>query len=377
MSKNPKSILFVVNTASFFLSHRLPIAVAAKNAGYEVHVATAGDCDVSKIEAAGLKHHEISFKRSGQNIFSDMINFFSLIKLFRNIKPAIIHLVTIKPVIYGGIAARIVRIKSVVAAISGLGTVFIDSSFQGRLRRLLVLKLYRVALNHPSLAVIFQNIDDQNTFLKLNLLRAESANIIRGSGVRIKDYPYIPEPDSIPIVVMASRLLKDKGVHEFVESAKILKRKGVEVIFRLIGESDPDNKTSVSEKFLQKCLSEGFVELLGYRQDIAEQYAKANIVCLPSYREGLPKSLVEAAACGRAVVTTDVAGCRDAITPDVTGLLCSVKDSKNLAIVIKKLIDNPTKRLNMGRAGRELAKAEFAIENIIKDHMNIYYKLLG
>lgn len=375
MSLNSNTILFVVNTTSFFLSHRLPLAIAAKNAGFKVHVATSDSSKASLIKAQGFVHHPIALKRSGQNILSDLATFISLVKLFKFINPTLVHLVTIKPVIYGCIAARIVRIKSVVAAISGLGTVFIDNSFRGFFRRLLVLKLYRSAFKHPNLAVIFQNKEDRDLFLVKNLIDNESCNIIRGSGVQISDYPYLPEPDNVPVVVMASRLLKDKGVIEFVESAKILKLAGTDVIFRLIGDPDPDNRSGVSESFLNQCHSEGFVELLGYREDIADQYANANIVCLPSYREGLPKSLIEAAACGRAVVTSDVAGCRDAIINNVTGLLCPVKDPKKLAFTIKKLVEDSNRRQEMGRAGRKLAEVEFAIEHIVKQHLNLYFKL--
>lgn len=375
MSTNLKSILFVVNSPNFFLSHRLPLAIAAKKAGYEVHIATASGHGVSKIKSKGLIHHSIPFERSGQNIFFDFLTFISLIKLFRSVRPTLIHLVTIKPVIYGGIAARLVGIKSVIAAISGLGTVFIDKSFSGYLRQLFVFTFYRAAFKHCNFAVIFQNLDDKNVFIEKNLVKSDYCHIIRGSGVNLSEYSFIPEPDSIPIIVMASRLLKDKGVFEFVESAKILKKQGLKIIFRLIGESDSENKTSISQKLLKKWQSEDFVELLGYREDIADQYAKANIVCLPSYREGLPKSLIEAAACGRAVVTTDVPGCRDAITPGITGLLCSVKDADNLAITIKTLIDDPNMRREMGRAGRELAQAEFAIEYIVNKHLDLYSRL--
>ncbi len=375
MSVNTNSILFVVNTTSFFLSHRLPLAKAAKDAGFKVHIATSDSFASPLIKAEGFTHHTIDLKRSGTNIISDFATFISLVKLFRSVNPSLVHLVTIKPVIYGCIAARILRIKSVVAAISGLGTVFIDNSFRGLLRRLLVLKLYKSAFKHPNLAVIFQNKEDRDLFLGKNLIDSKSCHLIRGSGVQISDYPYLPEPDNVPVVVMASRLLIDKGVIEFVESAKILKLEGEDIIFRLIGDSDPDNRTGVSENFLNQCHSEGFVELLGYREDISEQYARANVVCLPSYREGLPKSLIEAAACGRAVVTTDVAGCRDAIIPNITGLLCPAKDPKKLATAIKKLILDPNRRQEMGRAGRKLAEVEFAIEHIVRQHLNIYIKL--
>lgn len=377
MSKGRKTILFVVNTPRFFLSHRLPLAIAAKKAGFNVHVATKSGSEISQIRDQGLVHHVIPFERSGQNIISDMAALMSLIQLFRLIQPSLVHLVTIKPVIYGGIAARIVGIKSVVAAISGLGTVFIDRSFKGSIRRLLILKLYKEAFKQSRLVVIFQNKDDRKMFVNKNLVNYESCQIIRGSGVKLSDYPYIPEPNSIPIVVMAARILKDKGVFEFIESAKILKQKGMEIIFRLIGESDLDNRTGISEELLNQWQDDGFVELLGYRQDIANQYALANIICLPSYREGLPKSLVEAAACGRAVITTDVAGCRDAITPKITGLLCPAKDSIGLSNAIEWLANNTNKRKKMGKAGRELAETEFAIERIVEQHMDIYLELIN
>lgn len=371
-----KKILFVVNIPSFFVSHRLPLAIAAKNSGFEVHVATANGSEVQIIEDNGLTHHIIPFDRSGQNLVADITTFTKLIWLFRIIKPDLVHLVTIKPVIYGGIAARITGIKSLVAAVSGLGTVFIDSSFRGYLRRLLVLSMYRMAFKHKRLNVIFQNLEDKNMFLNENLLKSKCARLIQGSGVSLSDYPHLPEPNSIPVVIMASRLLEDKGVFEFVQAAKILKTQGTEVIFRLVGDSDFDNETSVSKKTLSSWKEEGYVEIMGFCDDIAYQYANANIVCLPSYREGLPKSLVEAAACGRAVVTTDVAGCRDAIVNEVTGLLCPIRDPHRLAETIKILIDDPNKRKQMGIAGRHLAKSIFSIEHIVDQHMDIYNELV-
>jgi glycosyltransferase involved in cell wall biosynthesis len=377
MIKDSKTILFVVNTPNFFLSHRLPLAVAAKKAGFNVHVATKNGSEISQITKHGLVHHIIPFDRSGHNVFSDITTLKSLVKLFKDIRPNLVHLVTIKPVIYGGIAARIAGIQSVVAAISGLGTAFIDISFYGSFRRLLILKLYKEAFKQNRLVVIFQNQDDLQIFKTKNLVNDKSCRIIRGSGVKLSDYPFLPEPNSTPIVVMAARLLKDKGVFEFIQSAKILKDKGEKVIFRLIGETDFDNRSGITKTILNKWEVDGFVELLGYKHDIANQYARANIICLPSYREGLPKSLVEAAACGRAIITTDVPGCRDAIIPGITGLLCPVKDSNALANAILKLAKNPNKRKKMGKAGRELAQTEFSIEKIVKKHMDIYQELIN
>lgn len=339
-------------------------------------MATAEGLGVEGILVQGFVHHVLPFARSGQNPFNEFNTLVQLIRLFHRIKPDLVHLITIKPVLYGGIAARITGIQSVVAAISGLGTVFIASSIPARLRRWLVIRLYRAALKQKRLAVIFQNPDDRDALLSLNALRPHQARMIRGSGVALLDYPFLPEPDGKPVVVMAARLLRDKGVVEFVEAARLLQQRGLPVDMRLIGSPDPGNPTTVSRQELDRWAAAKLVRLSGYRDDIAEQYAAANIVCLPSYREGLPKSLVEAAACGRAVVTTDVPGCRDAITPAETGLLVPVKDAVALADTIQSLIEQPERRRQMGLAGRALAERAYAIEMIVAQHMNIYRELL-
>ncbi len=376
LANQPKVLLFVVNAPEFFLSHRLPLAAAAQKTGYEVHVATAYGPDVQRIQSHGFTHHVVPFARSGQNPLNELTTLLCLVKLFRGIKPALVHLITIKPVLYGGIAARLVGINSVVSAVSGLGTVFLADSAFARIRRWLVIHLYRAAFKQKRLAVIFQNSDDRDVLLSLNLLKSGQTRMIRGSGVALVDYPYLPEPEGKSVVVMAARLLRDKGVFEFVEAARLLQGRGLSVEMRLIGSPDPGNPTSVTQQELDQWAAVGQLALLGYRHDIAAQYAAANIICLPSYREGLPKSLVEAAACGRAVVTTDVAGCRDAITPDVTGLLVPIKHAVLLADAIQSLIENPELRKNMGFAGRTLAEEAFAIEKIVEQHMDIYQELL-
>jgi glycosyltransferase involved in cell wall biosynthesis len=176
---------------------------------------------------------------------------------------------------------------------------------------------------------------------------------------------------------MAARLLRDKGLLEFVEAARLLKSRGVAVVMRLIGSPDPGNPTSATQSELRGWSAERIVELPGYCTDIASQYAAAHIVCLPSYREGLPKGLVEAAACGRAVVTSDVPGCRDAIDPNITGVLVPAKNPIALADAIQALIESPERRAQMGKAGRELAEQAFAIEKIVAQHMTIYRELLA
>lgn len=370
-----KKILFVVNDLDFFISHRLPVALAAQAENYEVHLACPKGKKVIDIIRFGFAYHEIPITRNGQNPLKELYAVLSLYRLCKKIKPELVHLVTIKPVLYGGIAARLTGVKAVVAAVSGLGTAFIAQSISARIRKTVVSMLYRVAFSHRNLIVIFQNPDDRDTLINLGVISQKQVRIIRGSGVNTNQYIFAPEPEGKPVVVMAARLLKDKGVFEFIEASRILRARGVDVTMRLIGSPDPGNLTSVTEEEVIGWRGERVIESLGYREDIATQYAIANIVCLPSYREGLPKGLVEAAACGRAVVTTDVPGCRDAIEPGVTGLLVPVKDSNALADAIQYLIDSPEQRLQMGLAGRKLANDAFAIEKIVEQHMSIYREL--
>lgn len=374
--KPMKKVLFVVNDLDFFISHRIPIAFAAQTEGYEVHLACPSGKKVPQIINFGFYYHEVPLTRNGQNPLKELYAVLSLYRLYKKINPDLIHLVTIKPVLYGGIAARLSNVQGVVAAVSGLGTAFISQSMAARIRKLIVSFLYHLAFSHKKLAVIFQNPDDRDTLINLGVISEEQVKMIRGSGVNTDQYIFTPEPAGKPVVVMAARLLRDKGVFEFIEASRILKKRNIDVIMRLVGSPDPGNSTSVTEAELSSWVKEGIIESLGYREDIAVQYAAANIVCLPSYREGLPKGLIEAAACGRAVVTTDVPGCRDAIEPGATGLLVPVKDAEALANAIQILIESPGQRLQMGLAGRRLAEESFAIEKIVEQHMSIYRELM-
>ena len=264
-----------------------------------------------------------------------------------------------------------------VAAISGLGTVFIDRDRSRSLMRRGIDWFYRFALGHPNAKVIFQNPDDRSVLIEMEAVRDEQAALIRGSGVLLADYPMRLEPESVPVVTFAARLLRDKGVREFVEAARVLKVRGVAARFWLAGSTDPGNLTSISEDDLALWGKEGLVEILGYRGDIPDVFADSNIIVLPSYREGLPKALIEAAACGRAVVTTNVPGCRDAIEPDTTGLLVPVRDASALADAIQSLIEDPQRRKQMGASGRAFAEREFSIERVVDAHLSIYEKLVN
>ncbi|WP_434644367.1 glycosyltransferase family 4 protein [Achromobacter piechaudii] len=371
-----RRLMFVVNNPAFFMSHRVPVALAAQQAGYDVHVATMDGPAVAEIQSLGMTHHAIPMTRSGKHPLQELNTLRALVRLFRRVRPDVVHLVTIKPVLYGGIAARLARVPGMVAAISGLGFVFLSNSLKMRLVRAVVARLYRVALGHPNSRVIFQNANDRDLLKSLGAVRDEQVVMIRGAGVDLDAYRATPEPPSPPVVVtMVARLLRDKGVREFVEAASILRKRGLPVTMQLVGGVDAGNPTSATQQEVDAWQRDGAVEALGERSDIASLYAACHIAVLPSYREGLPKSLIEAAASGRAVVTTDVPGCRDAIEPGKTGLLVPVRDAPALADAIARLVEDAALRQSMGEAGRRLAESEFDIRRVARVHVELYEAL--
>lgn len=366
-----RRLLFVVNVDWFFLSHRLPIALAARDAGYEVHLATALTGPAEAIESHGITLHALNIDRRSAGPWNAWVLWRDLARLFRQLHPDVVHLVTIKPVLLGGLAARETGVPKVIAAISGLGFIFTARGALARLRGLVVAGLYRIALARPGVRVIFQNGDDQALLQRHAGIADEQVVRIRGSGLDVASWPVKPLPPGPPVVLMAARLLIDKGVREFVEAAQRLKgHQGAR--FVLVGDPDPGNPTSIAPAQLDQWVASGVIEWWGHRSDMAEVLADAHIVVLPSYREGLPKGLIEAAASGRAVVTTDVPGCRDAIEAGSSGLLVPARDGQALAEAVRSLLDHPTRCAAMGRAGRLLAEQAFDVSGVIARHLALY-----
>jgi len=268
-----KKLLFIVNVDWFFISHRLPIALEAMESGYEVHLICAITDQGEYLEGLGLIVHPLSFSRSGRNIFQELSCITGLYKQIKYIQPELVHLVSIKPVIYGGIVARVTKVPGIVSAISGLGFLFVPrKSLRAKLLREIVLFLYRRAMSHPNQRVIFQNPTDMNALVAAGGVQKNKTRMIRGSGVDLEDFPVLPEREGIPIVIMASRLLKDKGVYEFIEAAKIVNSKGIKARFQLVGEPDFGNPESVTTEQVQIWQNEGIVECLNFRQDIAKLF---------------------------------------------------------------------------------------------------------
>ncbi len=314
--------------------------------------------------------------RGGTNLINEIKTIFSIWKLIKRIDPKILHLITIKAYLYGGIVARLIQVPCVVSAITGLGSLFIQNNLKIRFIRSLLYPIYKFALGHKNQFVIFQNKQDSKFLMKWGVLNTKKIILLKGSGVNLSKFSIFKEPKGVPVVCFAGRLIKDKGVNEFISAAKILQNRGFHARFLLAGQKDLLNPSGLKTKEIKNIRSEAVVEVLGHQKDISTLYSKSHIVCLPSYREGLPKALAEAAAASRAVVTTDVPGCRESIIPNKSGLLVPVKNSKKLADAIGWLIDHPAKRIAMGKAGRQLAKKEFGIEKIVQSHLNIYKKLI-
>lgn len=372
-----KKLLFVVSGAKFFLSHRLTLAMAAVDAGFEVHVATPDSPLVDVIRAQGLTHHSIRLGRSGKNPLKELSTFFELWRLYRSVRPDVVHHITLKPILYGGIAARCCNIPAVVNSFTGLGFLFIHHTWWIRALRWCLALGLRISFKHPNLRTIFQNRDDQQQFIQLNLLRPKQVTLIRGSGVSMSEFMAKPENENDLRVVLISRMLWDKGIGEFVLAAKALKKTHPEVRFILVGGVDLDNPAAINESQLLAWQNEGSIEWWGEHQAIAPIMQESNIICLPSYREGLPKVLVEAAASARAIVTTDVPGCRDVVKHGENGLVVPLKNPEALAIAIQTLIEDPSLRQTMGKKGRLLVENDYALECVLQQTLTVYQELIN
>ena len=377
MKKN-KKILILVNYLSFFLSHRLPVAEALLAKGFEVFIGYGElrGADPKLLEQKGFNVDFIPMQPGSFNLLKDLKTIYYIWDFFKRVKPDIVHLVTIKPYLYGGIVSRLCGVQGLITAVSGLGTLFVNKDLKSKLIRLLLYPIYKLAFNHLNQKVIVQNKDDLKVLVNWGVLNPSKVKLLKGSGVKLEDFTNLDEPGGIPTVCFAARLLRDKGVYDYVSAVRLLKERGIKAQFLLAGDLDINNPTGLKLDDLNKLKDEGYVKIIGYQKDIVTLYAKSHIICLPSYREGFPKSLIEAAAASRAVVTTDVPGCRDAIIPNKTGLLVPVKDPQKLADALQWLIENPKERIAMGKEGRNFAEKEFPIEKIIQSHLDIYQDLL-
>jgi glycosyltransferase involved in cell wall biosynthesis len=370
-------LLYVANVAWFFRSHRLPLAVEAVRRGYQVHLATHFEAQEERdaFEKLGIITHEVPFERSGTTLSVEIQTVLRLRQVLADVNPALCHNVSIKPVIYGGTLARLYGIPTI-NAISGMGYSYIAKGAGARLRRAVLNTAYSLAVKAKRSRVIVQNPDDRGFFERCIGVNERQLVLIKGSGVDLKVFHGGLPPATPPLVVLPARMLSDKGVLEFTAAAQRLKRLGIDCRFALVGGLDPPNRAALSLQDLQGLTADGAVEWWGHRSDMPQVLAAAQIVCLPSYREGLPKVLLEAAAVGRPIVTTDVPGCREVVTNRENGLLVPARDIDALCAALEELIRSPDLCNEMGSRGRARAQS-FSLDFILARTMDLYEEVLG
>jgi glycosyltransferase involved in cell wall biosynthesis len=380
MAPAPKAkgrVLFLITEDWYFWLHRLPLARAVRDAGYEVLIATHIADHGGRIEEEGFRLIPIQLSRSSRNVLSELLAILEIARIYRREKPDIVHHVALKPILYGSWAAGLAGRRVVINAFAGLGFVFTGTGAAARRTRSIIAAFLRTAFWRDAAVAVFQNGDDFETLRSHGVVRSPCSTIIRGSGVDEREFVLSAEPEGKPLVLLPARMLWDKGIGEFVAAATMLRERGVDARFVLAGRRDPSNPSSIPEEQLERWRSEGAVEWWGQRDDMPGVIAMSHIVALPSYREGLPKVLLEAAACGRPVVATDVPGCREIVKHGENGFLVPLRDAGALAEALLSLIRDSALRRNMGERGREMVMREFTVEHISRQFLDVYERLLS
>ena len=370
-------LYIVVNVDWFFLSHRLPVALAAQKAGWDVTIVTADTGRLKEIEAAGLRAINLPMSRSGMNPVQELKALWFMYRLYGREKPDVVHHVGVKAIPWGTLAAKFAKVHGVVNAISGLGGFFAEDN-QSLLSKILP-SVLRFSHHRQNLLVIFQNQEDRQLYLNHHIITNSQARMIKGSGVDLQEYAYTPEPQEGKIIILlTARMIAEKGIFILTEAAEKL-RKTYEhrVEFWIAGGLD-DHPGAITQEQLNAVCDGQYIQWLGRREDVKPLLLQSHIFAFPSYyMEGLPKSLIEACAIGRPIVTTHNIGCKDVVTDGVNGYLVPVKDSQALAEKIKLLIDHPELRQQMGLASRKVAEQYFSLDTVIKDHLGIYQELVS
>ena len=369
-------LFIVVNVDWFFISHRLPIALAAQSAGWDVTIVTADTGQLSDIERHGLKVINLPMSRSGMNIFQELGTLRFLYDLYKHEKPDVVHHVGMKTILWGTLAAKFAGVNGVVNAVSGLGGFFAEDN-KSMLAKVMP-KVLKFSHKMKNLLVIFQNQEDRAMYVKKGIISDAQARFIKGSGVNLQDFCYTPEPSDGKIkVILTARMIVEKGIFLLTEAAEKLRTEYEEKVeFWLVGGLD-DHPGAITKDQLDAVCDGKYIKWLGYRTDVKELLQQSHIVAFPSYyMEGLPKSLIEACAIGRPIITTNSIGCKDVVDNLVNGFIIPPKEVDPLVSKLRVLIDNPDMRREMGLAGRKKAEAEFSLDVVIERHMSIYNELM-
>lgn len=373
----PYRTLFVEADAPSFLMHRIATAEAVRRSGCEVHLVAPDAPEREEIERLGFEFHPVEFSRGSISPWGEVACVRALVSTYARLAPALVHHVALKPVLYGTWAAHLARVPAIVNGVTGLGYLFTEGDRRAALLRKVFVAVARPALSRRNVHTLFENGDDFAAFSRLGLVREGQGRVIHGTGVDCSAFRPTPEPAGTPVVTLASRMLWDKGVGVFVEAARLVKADGVPARFVLVGVPDPQNPRSVSSAQLQAWHDSRVVEWWGFRPDMPRVFEVSSLVALPTmYREGVPRVLIEAAACGRPAVTTDSPGCRDIVRDGENGYLVPAGDARALAAALEKLLASAEVRRRMGARGRELVERQFAQEHVAAATLEIYRKLL-
>lgn len=371
-------LLFLVSEDWYFCSHRLQVAVAAQQAGYDVSVVTRVNHHAEVIRAAGLRLIPLQhMSRSGMHPLQEITLLGELWRIYRCEEPDLVHHVGLKPVVYGTLVARLMGVHGVVNALAGLGFVFSSGRLFARLLRPVVKLVFFCLLKRRNARVIVQNESDFDMLTKEVGIASSNIYLIRGAGVDLRLYGKQPPSVQPPLVVLVARMLWDKGVGDFVEAATLVRGAGVTARFALVGIPDTENPSSVPERQLRAWHDSGDVEWWGYRPDIPAILGMASISCLPTfYGEGVPKALIEAMASSRAIVTTDIPGCRELVANGRNGILVPPRDVAALGAALEDLIRDPERCRNMGMAGRTMVEQSLSLDQVLAETLALYAELV-
>jgi glycosyltransferase involved in cell wall biosynthesis len=370
----PTRLLFLVTEDWYFVSHRLPMARAAREAGFEVHVATRADRHGPAIEAEGFHLHPLNWRRGSANPLGFLVAIHHIRSLYRRLTPSLVHHVAMQPSIMGSLAALGLPMQTL-NAVAGLGFAFTSDTVKARLVGTALKVLIRGLFNRPNSTVLVQNPDDRAAVAALGIA-ADKIVLIPGSGVDVDHLTPLPEPEGPATAAFVGRFLQDKGLRPLLEACSILAARGRPIRLLLAGEPDPANPASIPQTTIEAWKRQPGVTVLGYVADIRTVWSAAHIAVLPSRREGLPKSLLEAAACGRPLVATDVPGCREIAREGVNAILVPPDDAPALADAIDRLASDPELRRRYGAASRWLVEAEYSDSRVGRDIVALYRSLL-
>jgi len=353
-------VMFVITEDWALITHRLHLVKNAISDGHQIAVVARQSCYRDELQALGVHFYDWTLFRGSLNIFRELRSAWQLKSYIEKFNPELIHAVALKPVIYSGLISKIFKNVQLVAALGGIGFVFTSHKLKARILRGPIRLTLKFILKNPKSNLILQNKDNIKTFEDLGIVESDKTILVKGSGVEIKKFYPSPLPKGIPLVILPARLLRDKGVYEFVEVASRIKSRGFKCRFILVGDVDTDNPESIVIEQIKKWVKLKVVEHWGRIDSMVNVYKQATVVCLPSYAEGLPKALLEAASCGRPLVSFDVPGCREIVKHDFNGKLVQLHDINELENSVTELLLDPKKCQIMGQNGRKLVEAEFS-----------------